>query len=101
MTLEHRGNDFVIKNCGQQEEVRLRQTCSACPEQYELYLGKQQIGYFRLRHGFFTVDYPDFMGTEIYAAEPNGDGIFDDDERENYLLAGVNACLGEHFSRRS
>lgn len=68
-------------------EIELRQTCGACPEQYDAFLGERQVGYLRLRHGFFTVDVPDCGGQTIYEAEPEGDGIFDDKERDMYLWA--------------
>ena len=71
--------------------VLLKRTCWACPEQYDAYIGSRQIGYLRLRHGFFSVEYPDCGGTEVYSAEPEGDGIFEHDERETYLRAAVTA----------
>lgn len=72
--------------------LKLVKTCYACPEQYDVYdeAGKQ-VAYFRLRHGFFTVDVPDADGVEIYVAAPNGDGQFDDDERVHYLNAACRA----------
>ena len=71
----------------------LIKTCSACPEQYDVYKGKVQIGYLRLRHGFFRADYPDCGGESVYEAEPEGDGIFEDHERDKYLSAAVDALL--------
>ena len=45
-----------------------------------------QVGYLRLRHGWFTADMPDSGGETIYEAQPNGDGIFtDENERDRYL----------------
>lgn len=63
----------------------LDQTCCACPEQYDAKLDGAVVGYLRLRHGRFRVDYPECGEHEIYAAYPNGDGVFDDDERAGYL----------------
>lgn len=71
--------------------MKLVQTCTACPEQYDVYDGKKQIGYLRLRHGHFTVYYPNVFGELIYEANPNGDGIFEDDERKDYLDAAKKA----------
>lgn len=73
-------------------------TCGACPEQYDVYApdGKQ-IGYLRLRHGRFTAQYPDYMGSEVYSACPNGDGRFDDIEREHYLTDAVAALQSHQF----
>ena len=68
------------------KDIKLVQTCGACPEQYDAYYNGKQVGYLRLRHGFFSVDYPDAGGEQIYFTNsPNGDGCFDYDEREYYL----------------
>jgi hypothetical protein len=80
---------------------RLKQTCSACPEQYDVFddLG-QQVAYFRLRHGGFRVDVPDCGGETIYTANPNGDGIFDREERVRYLTEAVLAVQEYYINRR-
>lgn len=79
------------------EDIVLKETCGACPEQYDAFLGTlygPQVGYLRLRHGFFTVDYPDYNGRNILTARPMGDGEFMDDEREEYLqLAKMAICM--------
>ena len=33
-------------------------TCFACPEQYDVFLDGEQVGYLRLKHGVFRCDYP-------------------------------------------
>lgn len=66
-------------------EVELKQTCGACPEQYNAYVGDKLVGYLRLRHGVFSVDFPDCGEKTIYEAYPDGDGMFTSDEREGYL----------------
>lgn len=71
--------------------IVLRQTCPACPEQYDAYDDGSLVGYLRLRHGRFTVSYPDPGGVLIYEAYPRGDGIFVRDEREEYLRRAVHA----------
>jgi hypothetical protein len=71
--------------------IRLVETCSACPEQYDAFDGDVQVGYLRLRHGHFRVDVPDCGGTTIYEASPEGDGIFDPGERDYYLRWAVHA----------
>ena len=73
-------------------DIRLNQTCGACPEQYDaLDENGRQVGYLRLRHGYFTVEVPDCGGTVVYEAEPDGDGLFDPGERQRYLDAAVAA----------
>jgi hypothetical protein len=70
------------------DDISLTQTCYACPEQYDAYdPDGRLVGYLRLRHGWFTVDMPDASGTEVYSAQPAGDGLFAPDERDDYLRA--------------
>ncbi len=81
---------------------RLICTCPACPEQYDVFddRTKKQVGYLRLRHGGFRADVPDCGGQTVYAAEPKGDGCFDDDERQHYLTEAVRA-IDEHIQAQS
>jgi hypothetical protein len=74
-------------------DINLVLTCGACPEQYDVLRGERQIGYLRLRHGYFRAEYPDSGGRTVYEARPEGDGIFEADEREQYLDAAVAALL--------
>lgn len=68
------------------------QTCGACPEQYDVFKDGKQVGYLRLRHGYFRVNYPNPGGEIIYEAEPKGDGIFESEkERDFYLDAATKA----------
>lgn len=80
--------------------IKLVLTCGACPEQYDAFDGDRQVGYLRLRHGQFTVECPDCGGELVYQAAPNGDGCFNDDERDYYLRFAVDAIerwiRGEH-----
>lgn len=74
--------DYVI------DGLALVQTCGACPEQYDVFNGRgQNVGYLRLRHGRFSVDCP--FGNEVYSAHPEGDGIFESNERDHYLRKAV------------
>ena len=79
--------DIIIAGC------RLVLTCPACPEQYEVFDGstREQIGYLRLRHGYFRADVPECGGETVYEANPRGDGAFDEDERLGYLTKAVKA----------
>jgi len=70
----------------------LRCTCPACPEQYDvLDAAGQKVGYLRLRHGHFRADVPACGGETVYSAKTKGDGMFDDDEREQELTKAVEA----------
>ena len=79
---------------------RLQQTCSACPEQYDVYAGEEQVAYFRLRHGGFTASVPDYSGDVVYEAEPQGDGIFDREERVWFLTQAILAVQEYYINRR-
>lgn len=72
---------------------KLVQTCSACPEQYDVFKDDKQVAYLRLRHGWFYAKVPDVSGKIIYTAKPMGDGIFEDDERIKYLTEAIEAIL--------
>lgn len=93
-------HDVLLKEEAQEDKTslsskpnfRLHQTCWACPEQYDVFLGEKQVGYLRLRYGMFRCEYPDVGGEIIYTNTECGDGTFDDDEtRERCLEAAVAA----------
>lgn len=79
--------------------INLTQTCGQCPEQYECFDDAgNQIGYLRLRHGRFTVEYPDCGGELIYTARPKGDGGFYEDERDFYIGEAKKAIINKIVS---
>lgn len=73
--------------------LQIKMTCPACPEQYEVFKDKKQVAYFRLRHGEFRVDFPTCGDETIFEAEPDGDGIFNNDERLNYMAKAMRKVL--------
>ncbi|WP_226893875.1 hypothetical protein [Nisaea sediminum] len=77
----------------------LVKTCSANPEQYDVFLGKNQVGYLRLRHGEFRADFGECGGETVYTAKPKGDGVFEDDERADYLSAAIAAIRAKVIDR--
>lgn len=87
--------DIIIAGC------RLICTCSACPEQYDVFddATGDQIGYLRLRHGYFRADVPDCGGETVYESEPNGDGVFDNDEERERELANAIAAIIKHYNK--
>lgn len=68
--------------------LKLVQTCGACPEQYDAYQGDNQVGYLRLRGGYF---YAECHGVRVYEADTIGDGIFKEYERTKHLNAACRA----------
>ncbi len=78
------------------EDIHLELTCSACPEQYDAFVGDRQVGYLRLRHGTFRVEVPDVGGKTVYIDDPAGDGCFEHFERDAYLTA-AKAAIAAHY----
>lgn len=74
--------------------VTLECTCGACPEQYDAFIDGEALGYLRLRHGCFRAEYRNKI---VYEASPQGDGIFESDEREKYLTAACQAISNAHL----
>ena len=66
---------------------------------HDAFIDGEQVGYLRLRHGYFTVQYPNVSGELVYSAEPNGDGIFEYEEREGYLAAARLAIINKHWEK--
>lgn len=56
----------ILKEIYTNNGLELVLTCSACPEQYEVFKDGKQVGYYRLRFGEFRVDFPDCGGDTIY-----------------------------------
>lgn len=83
----------LIQKLFSKNGLEIKMTCPACPEQYEVFKNEKQVAYFRLRHGEFRVDYPTCGEETIFEAEPNGDGIFDDNERLVYLSKAMRQVL--------
>lgn len=82
---------LIIEGC------TLESTCRACPEQYDVFFGDFQIGYLRLRHGFFRADYPDVGGDTVYSSHTRGDGCFEDNvERTHHLVPAIKALIERH-----
>ncbi|WP_276122658.1 hypothetical protein [Pararhizobium qamdonense] len=76
-------------------EIDLVQTCGACPEQYDAFRDGEPVGYLRLRHGYFRVDYPECGGETIFDGHPEGDGCFTTDERDGWLEQAKTAIAAQ------
>ena len=70
---------------------KLKKTCPMNPEQYNVFKEEKQVGYLRLRYGYFTVESPDCCDRLLYKVSPKGYGSFDDDERGIYLDKAIEA----------
>ncbi len=83
------------------KDVILVETCGACPEQYDAYIEEHQIGYLRLRHGYFKTLYLSDSEEIVYEANTKGDGLFDWDEREDHLTKAKEALLTRYLELNS
>lgn len=77
-------------------KIQLKQTCGACPEQYDVFIDDICLGYMRLRHGHF---YAQYRGTDVFEGYPKGDGVFEWDERTSWLNRACQAILAAHEAR--
>lgn len=80
-------------------DIELVETCGACQEQYDAYIKGVQVGYLRLRHGIFTVDFPDSGGRRLLTEYPDGDGIFTSEERDGFLYKAKQAIITAYNSK--
>lgn len=78
--------------------LEFEKTCTACPEQYDVFLEGEQVGYVRLRWGHLTVDCPDVNGVQVYSACPVGHGEFEDNEEREHYLSEVATAINDHLS---
>ena len=78
-------------------ELNLVQTCSCCPEQYDVFYDGEQVGYMRLRHGTFRVECPGCGGELVFLSTTlvSDSGSFrDEDEREMNMSWAKRAIAG-------
>lgn len=69
-------------------------TCDAWPEQYDVYKGRKQVAYIRLRMGSLTAEVPDVCGELIYYKNYEKDSakgyFYTQEERMKYLTKIAN-----------
>ena len=84
--------------------VKFTRTCMACPEQYDVTKGGQEIGYVRLRHGILNAEYTYGDKDEFVYARRYEDarGRFEsDDERKVVLQRIANILKLRHKQEQS
>lgn len=71
------------------------QTCSACPEQYDVFRGEEQVGYVRLRWGYLRAEYlVDMQEVYSYEFEDAMKGAFyEEEERQEHLINIADSLL--------
>lgn len=74
--------------------LKFRNTCGACPEQYDVFLGEEEVGYARLRWGVLRGD---CRGTTVYTKNmaDGSDGIFNSDESRMKHLNEIATAIHE------
>lgn len=83
------------------EDVIIRKTCDAAPEQYDAFdTFGNIIGYLRLRWGHFTVEVPDIGGALVYEAICSGQSVFLDNERLQ-CLQDARIAISSYYSGSS
>ena len=77
----------------------LEVTCGACPEAYDVFIDDEYVGYMRLRHGHFRAEYMFEEDSEtVFTASPEGDGVFESEERQGFLEKAAKALHKRHKS---
>lgn len=81
------------------EDYLFHKTCEAWPEQYDVYRGKKQVAYIRLRMGRLSVSVPDVGGEVIYYKDYKNDSakgyFYTQEERMKYLTKIANILKRE------
>ena len=83
--------------------LKFVQTCSMCPEQYEVYdSANRLVGYIRLRWGSLTCEYPDVGGELVYMTCFDDDmrGFFVNEKERAYHLNEIADRLNKKLKRR-
>ena len=69
--------------------LQFTETCSACPEQYDVYKDNIQIAYIRLRWGTLRCEVPDYTTIYEYNFDDNFQGCFYCEESRQYHLEKI------------
>lgn len=79
------------------KDIELIQTCSAFPEQYDAKLDGEEVGYLRLRWGYFTVTCPGVRGIVVYECEIGHDlsGMFENDRQRRKKLKKARMAIAK------
>lgn len=67
--------------------LRFVQTCSAFPEQYDVFRGDEQVGYIRLRYGHLWAHVPDGGGACVLDVDLDDawECFANEEQRSEYL----------------
>ena len=75
-------------------------TCWACPEQYDVFLDEQQVGYVRLRWGCLSARLGNVYGEEIYHHNFTDGylGVFPNSDSREEHLSKIADCIIDRYS---
>jgi len=71
-------------------------TCDCCPEQYDVFKDGEQVGYIRYRCGFFQVDTPSCMKTNLIGEDRGGE--FESAIESEWLIEAIEA-IDKHLQK--
>lgn len=77
------------------------QTCSGCPEQYDVFNNGEQVCYIRLRWGCLYAECPDVGGEMVYEADI-GDGLtgtFESHDQRQFHLMQIAKAVKKWLDR--
>lgn len=81
-------------------DYTIKLSCGACPEAYDVFnLDGEYVGYLRLRHGVFRAYVEDWE--VVHVSHPEGDGVFEEDERNYHLENGIIAIANYYKEKQN
>ena len=80
--------------------IKLHKISDWMPEQYTALYRGINVGFLHLRSHLFTVTFPDSNGSVIFSARTDGDGSFEDRERERFLEEAKNIIASQLMQLR-
>ena len=87
----------------QLKSLNFVRTCGACPEQYDVFDGEEQVGYVRLRWGNLTVECPDCGGEYVYdySFSDGFKGCFENDTERKHFLGEIEKAILDYRNKVS
>ena len=77
--------------------LRFEKTCEACPEQYDVFDGDENVGYVRLRWGWVSAEVPGAYEDKLVFSEQidkeGFQGEFSDENQRKYYLALIEIAI--------
>ena len=104
------GNTYIDEYLNENEDkadyriqgIWFKLTCGACPEQYDVFAGTNQVAYVRLRWGRLRVDVPDVGGETVYVNyfDDEFKGTFSNEQERVHYLNEIVTVLNEYYRNK-